>query len=161
MKSLILSLMLVVGMFADSLVITPKVFSKHFVEGDFNENNKGIGIGYQIDHSPSLSSQVDHIEFINSYKAKTKFTGYSINYTPLIHRDFKSGMFASIVYNQGYCGTFERCTKYDNDDTSIVPLLGLITEWQGVSLKVTALPNIQKGEIEAVVGILQIKFNTQ
>lgn len=156
MKKLLILFMLSVGLFADSINVTAGVGSKHFLPYELNEQNGGIGIGYEYNYNEDIAINADYIKFTNSYNKPTQFTGLTINYTPIRYKELKLGGFIGTVYNDGYCGFYDVC-KDDMSDTGFLPIGGAVVQIDNFIVKGMTLPSEKLDSIDAVVWLVQFK----
>lgn len=125
--------------YADSVNV--KVGSKvdHIAKGEWNEDNKLLGIEYQHNDSVIL----EYSEFVNSYGKDTKFTMVSLQYLPLEYKKAKIGAGISLGYQEGYCHkgfATTRC-KDGMEDTSPLALYYATTEIDNFIIRYTYIPN--------------------
>lgn len=139
---------------ADSIKATVGVGSKHYLPYKLNEDNGGVGIGYEYNIKDNLDLNIDYISFINSYKKNTQFAGLTLDYKPFEYRKVKIGYFGGVVRNKGYCGFYDACKK-GMKDTSILPLTGTVFELDNLILKAMVLPNSKMTKIDAIVWVVQ------
>jgi len=142
---------------ADSLKATVGVGSKHYLPYKLNENNGGIGIGYDYNIKDNLDLNFDYISFINSYNKNTEFIGLTLDHKFFEYRKVEIGYFGGAVYNKGYCGFYDFCKK-GMKDTSILPLGGAMFELDNLILKAMVLPNNKVNKIDAIVWVIQFKI---
>lgn len=126
--------------FADSS-INIKAGSKvsHIAQGDWNEDNRLIGIEYQFNDNFIL----EYSEFVNSYGKDTKFTMATGQILPIQYKYINAGIGLSLGHQDGYCHkdwNTRRC-KDGMDDTSFIGLPFLVIEIDNVIIRYTYIPN--------------------
>ena len=143
LKSL-LAILIVIGLSisylkADSINIKAGSKVSHIAKGEWNEDNRLLGVEYQLNDN----FIVEHSRFINSYGRPTQFTLVTGQYLPLEYKEFKIGAGVSIGHQDGYChkdwGT--RQCKDGMDDTSFIALPFLVAEIDNFIIRYTYIPN--------------------
>ena len=125
--------------FADSINIKAGSKVSHIAKGEWNEDNRLLGIEYQLNDN----FIVEHSRFINSYGRPTQFTMVTGQYLPLEYKDFKIGAGLSVGHQDGYCrkGWRTRQCKDGMDDTSFIALPFLVAEIDNFIIRYTYIPN--------------------
>lgn len=125
---------------ADSINIKAGSKVHHIAKGEWNEDNRLVGIEYQFNDNLII----EHSSFINSYGKPTQFTMVTGQYLPLEYKEFKIGAGLSVGYQDGYCHkNFDtiRCENDTMDDTSFIALPFLVAEIDNFIIRYTYIPN--------------------
>ena len=142
--------------FGDSINVTAGVGSKHYLPYKLNEDNGGVGIGYQYDYNEDIAINVDYLKFTNSYNVPTNFIGLTGSYNPFSYQDYKLGVFGGVVHNDGYCGFYNVC-RNNEKTTDYLPIGGAMIQLDNLIIKGMALPNTNTNKVDAIVWSISLK----
>jgi hypothetical protein len=136
---ILMALVFALNVRADSINIKAGSKVNHIAKGEWNEDNRLIGVEYQFNDNIII----EHSEFINSYSKPTQFDMVTLQYHPINYEKVKIGGGISFGRQEGYCTKgwdTLRCKDGMSDVSPIIlPFIG--AELDNFIVRYTYIPN--------------------